>query len=386
MVVHVFNSCLVSGPETLVLPALPRLGRDVLVIFLTETRKASEAQKPIAYAQSLGLATRSIPVRTQVDLRAVRELGDLLRQLNPRIVHAHDVKASTYLHAASRGVPERRWKLISTHHGVRARSGTRARVYEEFYTRFVLPHFDRALVVCSSDRELLCRRGVPAEKIVVHLNGINRTEVQPAQRPQVAATLRRQWGLRRMGIPEESLILGFAARIAREKRLDRVLRVLRYVQELGGGALPDWRLLIFGVGPLERKLKHYACKLDLDRRVHWMGYRHGLGDEMAGFDLLLSLSDAEGLPINLLEAGWAATPVFATAIDGNLDLFALKGLVTMAPIEEGERAMAEKLMPLLCDPEMRISAGQRFQERVKRHFSGDRWLAQLREIYAQLSQ
>ena len=223
-----------------------------------------------------------------------------------------------------------------------------------------------------------------AQKIEIHLNGINREEIHENERQARAREFRKKWGLLELGIPDDALLIGFAARIAREKRLDRVLHVIKHLKEMSTPALPDWRLLVFGVGPLELKLKALTKRLDLQDRVHWMGYRHGLGAEMAGFDLLISLSDAEGLPINLLEAGWSATPVFATAVDGNLDLFSLPGLVTMVPLHESEHSMAQKLLPFIEDQELRRRAGRKFQERVKSTFCGDNWLAQLKRIYGEL--
>ncbi|NLF24067.1 MAG: glycosyltransferase family 4 protein [Deltaproteobacteria bacterium] len=386
MIVQIFNSTLVSGPETLVLPALPNLGEPVEVVFLSETRRSWDAQKPIAYAQSLGLKTHSVPVRSRIDRHAIADLAALLQKLGAKIAHAHDVKASTYLRAASRQISTVKPKLVSTHHGVRARSGMRASLYEEFYVRFVLPNFDLALVVCTSDRELLIKRGLPPHKVKIHLNGIDRPEPPEEQRAEIAQRLHQEWGLADLGITDKTVVIGFAARIAREKRLDRVLRVMQHLHDISrrDPLFPDWRLLIFGVGPLELSLKALTKKLGISEHVNWMGYRHGLGNEMAGFDLLVSLSDAEGLPINLLEAGWAATPVFATAVDGNLDLFDLPGLVTMVPVNEKEQSMAEKLAPFIRDPELRRRSGLKFRERVKANFCGKRWLEELKDVYVDL--
>ena len=58
---------------------------------------------------------------------------------------------------------------------------------------------------------------------------------------------------------------------------------------------------------LEKSLQESAPRAGLEKRLVWMGYRKNVGAELAGLDLLLSFSKAEGLPINLIEAGWAAT-------------------------------------------------------------------------------
>ena len=54
MIIHLFNSGSVSGPERLVLPALQGLD-DVTVVFLVEERLGAKRLAPVRYAESLGL-------------------------------------------------------------------------------------------------------------------------------------------------------------------------------------------------------------------------------------------------------------------------------------------------------------------------------------------
>jgi glycosyltransferase involved in cell wall biosynthesis len=107
---------------------------------------------------------------------------------------------------------------------------------------------------------------------------------------------------------------------------------------------------------------------------------------MAGFDVLLSLSDAEGLPLNLIEAGWAATPVFATRVGGVADL--VDGLSSRpaagALVDAGDSAegMADRLAGLLGDAPRRTALGAELQARVRDRFSRRAWLTRLEELYA----
>ncbi|MCC7440248.1 MAG: glycosyltransferase family 4 protein [Bdellovibrionales bacterium] len=384
MIVHVFNSSIVSGPETLVIPALASLSEPVTVVFLYETRKGEASNKPVRYAESLGLATRVVPVRSRVDGQAVARLRETLRELGTKVAHSHDVKASTYLLRAAGPRSAREYPIVSTHHGVRGRSGWVSKAYEAFYTRLILPRFDRVLTVCASDRELLVARGLRPDRVETHLNGVDRRKIDAGERGAERARLHADWGLAARGIPSGSVVLGFAGRIAGEKRLDRVLQVMAHLKSLHRG-LPRWDLVIFGTGPLEADYHAATRAMGLESQVHWMGYRAGLGSEMAGFDLLLSLSDAEGLPINLVEAGWAGTPVLATGVDGNRDLFPSAEYGLTVAVEESDEAIATRLAELLADPERRRSLGRMFQGRVEERFSGSRWTAELRRIYSDLA-
>lgn len=378
-VLHVFNSTIVSGPETLVIPALRGLrehGIDAQVTILTESRRAAESARVVAYARGLGLVTHDVPVRSRVDRDAIDTLARLIAATCPAIVHSHDVKASTYTLKAARKLGKGKApRIVSTHHGVRGRSGLRSKLYERFYARFVLPGFDRVLAVCTSDRGLLVARGLPMERTLAHRNGVDRPRVDESARERESARLRAEWRLEERGVRPGDLVVGFVGRIAPEKRIDRILKVASLVDR------DDWKLVIFGTGPLEAELKAQARALGLGSKAVWMGYRAGVGAELAGLDALIAMSDAEGLPINLVEAGWAATPVLATAVDGILDLVPDPDHGTLVDVSADDAAFARELSELLSSAERRRRIGRNFQARVEREFSGRRWVADLAGIY-----
>src|SRR5882757_5027664 len=99
MIVHLFNSSSVSGPERLVLPALASAREQFVVVNLREERiqRLRETDPLEDYARSLGLEYHDIRVCRHWDTVAVRDLSALLERLDPDLVHAHDVKASAYL-------------------------------------------------------------------------------------------------------------------------------------------------------------------------------------------------------------------------------------------------------------------------------------------------
>lgn len=376
MILHVFNSSLVSGPETLVLPALARSGLPVRIVLLREKRvEAAKVASVERYLEQLGLSFTTIDVRSRRDRIAQAELAAVLREPGLEVAHAHDVKASYVLLRAAALVPDRAFSLVTTHHGVKARSGWLVRMYELFYSFVLVPHFDRVFCVCSRDEQRLLARGISRAKVRLHLNGVTRESVDSASRELRQAELRRRWG-----VTGDAPLLGVAARLAAEKRHSFLLRVLREVKARG----QEFQVLCFGVGPLAESLHREARELGLEGEVRWMGYRAGLGEEMAGFDAVLSFSRAEGLPINLIEAGWAATPVCASGVDGVVDLIPRPDLGCVIPAGAGVKEAADLLVGFLADPVAMRHMGERFQRHVQREFSGEAWLKRLVELYAEL--
>jgi len=81
--------------------------------------------------------------------------------------------------------------LFSTHHGIHGRPDGRTRFYERFYTRVVLPRYDRVLSVSLADGEELAEMLGP--RVRVHMNGVDGRPVAVEDRPRVRAEIRAAW-------------------------------------------------------------------------------------------------------------------------------------------------------------------------------------------------
>ena len=378
MIYHIFNSSLISGPETLAMPALAEIKDNAQIIWLREARVSDEKQKHVAsYMESYGLTYHTIPVESRLDKHAVNMLKELLEKTaNLEVAHAHDVKASFYLLKASKQIKNRKFQTVSTHHGVFARSGFVNKLYEKYYANFILPQLDRTLTVCSSDRLVLIKRGLKPAKVVAHLNGVTRNRISQGDRSKSQKKIREDWDLH---VSDDTFVFGVAARLDHEKRHDLILNVAKELKT----SHPNFKFVIlcFGRGPLEGKLKERTKLLGLENNIQWRGYRSHLGQEFAGFDALLSLSSAEGLPINLIESGWAATPVFASNVNGVGDLVTAESLGTLVTVDEDVKAIAAKIVGFAASKEKLAQVGLNFQTHVEKNFSQAEWLKSLLEIY-----
>src|SRR5258708_4775455 len=115
MIIHLFNSSSISGPERLVLPALASAREHFVIVNLREERipRLREADPLEQYAKSLNLDYCDVRVCGHWDYVAIRDLRALLDRLNPDLVHAHDAKASAYLvYARHKG--SGRYPIVST--------------------------------------------------------------------------------------------------------------------------------------------------------------------------------------------------------------------------------------------------------------------------------
>ena len=377
MIHHVFNSSLVSGPETLVLPNLQDFSTPCTIVLLQETRLPDGSTKVADYARSLGFQVHEILVTSRFDFKAIRELAAYWKKTQPKLVHAHGPKASLHGLLAFRKLSKaERPIMVTTHHGVRANDqSAKLRLFEKVYEKLTMPYYDRTLTVCSSDRELLVKRGLKRAKTDVHLNGVDRKLVGAHDRKEFQKKIRTTWN------NPKGFLVGVVGRLAVEKQYSRILQAVALLKKQKP-ELP-LRLMCFGSGPLEAELKAMTQTLGLSDQVTWMGYRNDIASEMAGLDLLLSLSNAEGLPINLIEAGWAGTPVLAQGVDGILDLIEDRqsGVLLKPPATDQE--VVDGLVWFYENSAAAESLGLNLQKRVQEKFSRSAWLEKVRTVYAE---
>jgi len=378
MIIHLFHSAAVSGPERLVLPAIASLpAGSVKAHFLIETRLGAASWQSYHFAQSLGLVCSYTTVAGRLDRSAIAELRSSILTERPQILHCHDVKSSLYGLLACRRVEDRPL-LCSTHHGVQGRPDRTSRLYEQLYRFGIIRGFDHIYAVSESDFDRLRNSYLPSEKVFLHRNGAGTTFLSDQQRQQHRQKIRDSWR-----IDNSEFLFGYVGRLSAEKDPLRLIKALAILKEKAT-ELPPWRCIFFGEGPLRPQAEWLVKRYRLDDRVSFPGYRAEIASQMAGLDLLVNTSKAEGLPISMLEAGAAGTAILAPKVGGIPELISGGSLGFLFDAEESDRGLAEILCDLLNDRALCEQTGAKLRQRVSDHFSQQAWLERLLELYGRL--
>ena len=143
------------------------------------------------------------------------------------------------------------------------------------------------------------------------------------------------------------------------------------------------RFVVVGDGPLRAELTEQARALGLDGRLTFTGLRHDAPAFAARADLVVVSSDSEGLPLVVLEALAAGTPVISTPVEGVRELCEA-GVVEIVP-EAGAEALATGIVELLADPRRRAQMGARGRELVAARYSGDAMVDAYERLYVELN-
>jgi glycosyltransferase involved in cell wall biosynthesis len=134
---------------------------------------------------------------------------------------------------------------------------------------------------------------------------------------------------------------------------------------------------------MEAELYQTATEMQLNKFVHFLGVRQDIYELLQISDILALPSFVEGLPMVLLEAGACEIPVVATSVGGVPEIV-MEGVsgFTVPPGNSG--VLADRLIRLLTNPDLRRQMGKAGREVVENRFSTKIVGPQLEKLYYRL--
>lgn len=204
---------------------------------------------------------------------------------------------------------------------------------------------------------------------------VDLAEFHPGDR----AAVRREWD-----VAETTPVIGWVGRLDRKKRVEDVIRAFAVLAP----GWPEARLLIVGgadafMPEYADELRGLAVTLGLMERIAFLGDRPDVPRLLAGCDALVWLSEGEGLPHVLLEAGAACLPVVATP-DIAVGEIVADGVTGLIVPPRDPAAVARALARLLTDPPLRRRLGANLRQLIEREYSAavvvPRWEALFGEV------
>ena len=325
------------------------------------------------------LSDPEVPVRFVPLTRAVRPLSDLaamnavsrlLRDTRAGLLHTHMAKAGTIGRLSAFRLATRP-RTVHTFHGhvlegYFSRPSQRAFVEIE---RWLARRTDVLLAVSPQIRDALLdlRIGHPSQFHIMPV-GLDLTPFLAVDGPSTAFRAE-------LGLGADVGLIGTVGRLVPIKDHTTLLRALEY--------LPSVHLAVVGDGELRRQLEAAAINRRLERRVHFVGWRHDLPSVLADLDAVVLTSRNEGTPVALIEALAACRPVVATDVGGVRHVVDDGRTGLLAPAGD-DRAIAARLRDVLGDPSRAARMGRAGRAHVVACFGQGRLVDETRELYRSL--
>jgi glycosyltransferase involved in cell wall biosynthesis len=117
------------------------------------------------------------------------------------------------------------------------------------------------------------------------------------------------------GLQKENRIIS-VARLFPQKNQQMMIRAFAKISD----KFPDWKLVIFGEGPLREELESLVEGLDLKDRVLLPGRTEQVIDELRKSKIFCLSSDYEGLSNAMIEAYCIGLPIISTRVSGTDEL------------------------------------------------------------------
>jgi glycosyltransferase involved in cell wall biosynthesis len=288
------------------------------------------------------------------------------------LIHSHDYKSDLFAYVVRRWLWRRRIALLSTAHAW-VMLGPRGELYRRF-DMALMRRFDHLIAVSHATKDEMTAAGLPSVSISVIHNAIDIETWSPLH---ATADLRAE-----LGIDKTVPVIGYVGRIMPEKDLEIWLRAAGLVAQ----KYPQARFVLVGEGrdgETLRQLQQLAATLGIAERVIFPGYRQHLLPVYATFDLFVLSSRREGLPNSLLEAMAMALPVVTTDVAGAKELVR-DGETGFVLPQRDVYGLAQAIVALLDDHQLRQRMGQAGRARVEREFSFTQRLQHVEHLYERI--
>jgi glycosyltransferase involved in cell wall biosynthesis len=343
----------------------------------------AKGEESMAYvAEGLGVRVTTLPglhreIAPLRDLLATFRLARIMRADRPHILHTHTAKAGAIgriaVLLAGRARPP---IVVHTFHGHVLRGyfgGFRSWIFRRL-ERLLARGTDVLIAVSPEVRDdLVSLRVARPEKFAIIRLGIELGQRVVGSNDARAATRRV------MGVSEQRFLVGWIGRMTAVKRTDDVLRAFKLLRD--GGV--DSCLCMVGDGPDLERVLSLAGELGVMRHCLFPGYQENIGPFFGAFDVFVLPSGNEGTPVTAIEALASACPVVATRVGGVPDVVrdGEDGfLVEPGAVDQ----LAERLIRLANDPELRLRMGEAGRARVIPRYGVGRLIDDVDRLYREL--
>lgn len=305
------------------------------------------------------------------ELPAALSLMDLYKSLRPDLVHHVTIKPILYGTLAARiaRVPA----VVNAFSGlghIFTATGAKASLWRTLVTiayRLILRHpRHRAIFQNRDDCELLAGSGCVRSRDAQIIKGSGVDLKTFVHRPE----------------PNGSPVVVLPARLLHHKGVHEFVDAARRLKAKG---VPVRMALVGDLDPgnpstiAEPELRNWIET----GTVEWWGYRHDMPRVMSECHIVCLPSYREGVPKALLEAAASGRPIVTTDTPGCRDVVRHGENGLLVPVGDAA-ALAEAIIRLVLDPDLRRDMGMRGRKRAEAEFSIEGVIAKHLSIYDEL--
>lgn len=346
---------------------------DIHVICLSDGNKAY-AEK----LQSMGIPASTMDmdryaINVTGDWRLAQQMTKFIKDNNFDVMIGHGSKGGFLVRWVERRTGIKAIYALASMSFVPRIHGRKAHIYKQL-ERFGSMLGGHIVTVAYSTRdELIKNKITPPQRATAIHTGIDLVKFgEPLDRSEAC---------KRLNLDPSRLVVGWAARLMPQKGPLDFVRACKLIVE----AVPDVQVFMAGEGELADEVQKLIDEYKIGNNIIRAGWQTDIPAMLSAFDVYVLSSHWEGLPLSLLEAMAMKRPSVATAVDGSVEVIqhGIDGFL----VEAGNHAqMADYVVQLLKDAEMRQNFGEAARRRVEEHFHVDKMVKEWETLISDVAQ
>lgn len=235
---------------------------------------------------------------------------------------------------------------------------------------------DRFIVVADAvGRAFSINEGIPEDKFVTIYNGVDLDNWKTVGQEDINQ-LKTEYH-----IDKDDFVLGYVAHFRVGKGHDVLLEAVKKLKP----KIKNLKVLLIGRGReyLKEYYQKYCEHHSLLDSVIFVGYTEEIRKFYSAFDVYCLVSDNEGCSNSILEAMASEKPIVCTAVGGNPEVVKDGQHGILIPPQDPD-ALAEAILKLYHDPDLRKSFGRKSRERIESELSVTKMVEANEKLYIQL--
>ncbi len=325
--------------------------------------------------QKEGITAVNIPLSRIYSPKAFVQafkLAKLIKKNKIDIVQTYHFKSDTYGVFVSRlsGVP----KIISSRRDTGDLKKTRHTLLNKIMNQFI----NHYIMVCEAvGKTFKESEGIPQKKMTTIYNGVDLKRFS-TNGDQRLDDLKRE-----IDIEKGTFVVGTSAMFRPEKGYDVLLEGIKKANPYIG----NWKVLLMGHwwdGITYEYCKEYCDKNGLNHIIRFMGYKNEIEKYLQIMDVFCLVPKRnEGFSNAILEAMAMGKPVIATDVGGNAEAVIHNETGIIIPPDDSD-SLAEAILKLYRDPELRLEMGKKGRKRVEQEFPMEKMIKEHERLYEEI--
>jgi glycosyltransferase involved in cell wall biosynthesis len=338
-----------AGTETHVIELIKAL-KDEYEILVTAPRG-----KGIPILERNNIPYREIPYLGFFNVREYKKrLREVINELKPSLIHIHGAHELIFI--AKKTFPD--IPVIFTCHGYPSTFSSLNYSLSAFFSRWA----DKVICVSNYDKEILIRKGLSRDKIVVVHNGISESTEE-----------------KNLPVKVDGFIIGTIARLTKTKGIEYLINAFYDIAKKYNHV----RLVIIGDGEERKSLENLVKKLNIKDKVYFLGNIPGARDYIKNFQIFVLPSLFEPFGLVILEAFSAKVPVIATKVGGIPEIIR-DGVDGILVPPKDINALSTAIVTLIEKEGLRYELAQNGYEKFINEFTSTKMAKRTRAVYEEI--